>query len=395
MLGVGLGAPAYGFAGGTGEPNDPYQIATAADLLSIGSNSKLLSKCFVLINDIDLDPNLPGGRVFNDALIGRDSNPSVTASSGSFRGVFDGQGHTIRHLHVAGKYGYDAGLFGISSGLIENLHLEDVRISGAPCGGLVGLSSVGGMILRCSVTGQVAGSYCVGGLVGRISETLMVGCESRADVIGDANSLAGGLAGSVSGFSAQIIECRAGGTVVGGTSVGGLIGWTSLRTTILRCGAAGRVVADGAAGGLIGEAFSELTIADCYARGSVTGSTAGGLIGNTHSGVNTYILNSYAACPLFGRAGATAPPLVGGLFGRRDWDQPAYLITGCLWDAELSRTTAGTGLTLADFGTGLTTQALQQRTTFEQAGWDFGYTWVLPPGDYPVLQWEMAQDKKD
>jgi hypothetical protein len=27
LLGCGLGVPAYGFAGGTGEPNNPYQIA--------------------------------------------------------------------------------------------------------------------------------------------------------------------------------------------------------------------------------------------------------------------------------------------------------------------------------------------------------------------------------
>jgi len=65
----GLGARAYGFTGGTGEPNNPYRIATVADLLSIGSDSKLLSKCFVLTDDLDLDPNVLGGRVFDDALI--------------------------------------------------------------------------------------------------------------------------------------------------------------------------------------------------------------------------------------------------------------------------------------------------------------------------------------
>ena len=57
------------FAGGTGEPNDPYQIATAEQLISIGSDPNLLDKHFVLINDIDLDPNLPGGQVFPRAVI--------------------------------------------------------------------------------------------------------------------------------------------------------------------------------------------------------------------------------------------------------------------------------------------------------------------------------------
>jgi len=37
------------FAGGTGEPNDPYQIATVEQLISIGSDPNLLSKHFVLV----------------------------------------------------------------------------------------------------------------------------------------------------------------------------------------------------------------------------------------------------------------------------------------------------------------------------------------------------------
>ncbi len=57
------------FAGGTGQPNDPYQIATAEQLIGIGSDSSLLDKHFVLVKDIDLDPNLPGGQAFPRSLI--------------------------------------------------------------------------------------------------------------------------------------------------------------------------------------------------------------------------------------------------------------------------------------------------------------------------------------
>jgi hypothetical protein len=51
------------FSGGTGEPNDPYQITTAVQLASFSSTDypHLLDQCFVLVNDIDLDPNLPEG----------------------------------------------------------------------------------------------------------------------------------------------------------------------------------------------------------------------------------------------------------------------------------------------------------------------------------------------
>ena len=60
---------AYEFAGGTGEPNDPYRIATAAQLISIGLNEVLLGSHFVLIDDIDLNPNNPESQVFDYAVI--------------------------------------------------------------------------------------------------------------------------------------------------------------------------------------------------------------------------------------------------------------------------------------------------------------------------------------
>lgn len=70
-----LPAPAQ-YSGGTGEPNDPYQIATAADLIALGETPDDYDKHFILTADIDLDPNLPGGRVFDKAVIAPDTNPN-------------------------------------------------------------------------------------------------------------------------------------------------------------------------------------------------------------------------------------------------------------------------------------------------------------------------------
>ena len=52
---------AYQFAGGTGEPNDPFQIATSEQLIQIGWNQVLLGKHFILTEDIVLDPNQQHG----------------------------------------------------------------------------------------------------------------------------------------------------------------------------------------------------------------------------------------------------------------------------------------------------------------------------------------------
>ena len=70
---VGLPAQAK-YSGGTGEPNDPYQIATAADLIALGETPDDYDKHFILTADIDLDPNLPGRKVFDKAVIAPDTN---------------------------------------------------------------------------------------------------------------------------------------------------------------------------------------------------------------------------------------------------------------------------------------------------------------------------------
>jgi hypothetical protein len=417
MLGRGLGVSAYGFAGGTGEPNDPYQIATADDLLSIGSDRELLDKHFTLISDIDLDPNLPGGRVFEDALIARDQSDGVSSHAGdAFSGVLDGRGHTIRNLRISGKYGYDVGLFGKLSGLVQDLHLRNVQISGSPCGALAGLSARG-VILRCTVSGQVSGSediggmvgdlwegalldcrceiqatggQCVGGLVGGGPGGTLIRCEWRGDIRGDL--CAGGLVGELR--HGQIVDSRAKGTVTGIDEMGGLVGSMPMAASIIRCTADCDVTAEQNAGGLAGTAaffgpYGQL-ILDCYARGSVAGSVAGGLMG---SSADVRIVNSYAACAMIP---VTAPEAtsaaLGGFFGTADVHWPPQT-AGCFWDAELSVVSVSAGAGPVYFGTGLATKPMQQEDTFARAGWDFRSTWTVSEGDYPVLQWESARDE--
>src|SRR5512136_1985475 len=92
------------YSGGTGEPNDPYQIATAADLIALGEDPNDYDKHFILTADIDLDPDLPGGKVFDKAVIAPDMNDLADDFQGTpFTGVFDGNDHVISHLTVVGK----------------------------------------------------------------------------------------------------------------------------------------------------------------------------------------------------------------------------------------------------------------------------------------------------
>jgi hypothetical protein len=84
------------YSGGMGEPNDRYQIATAADLILLGDNPEYYGRHFVLTDDIDLDPNLPGRKVFDKAVIAPIMDPTKGGFQGTFfTGILDGNGHTI------------------------------------------------------------------------------------------------------------------------------------------------------------------------------------------------------------------------------------------------------------------------------------------------------------
>jgi hypothetical protein len=189
-----------------------------------------------------------------------------------------------------------------------------------------------------------------------------------------------------------MIESRVAGAVVGLSKVGGLAGNMNRGGVILRCAADCEVVAEQTAGGLVGDGLFAhgAWITDSYVRGSVAGSPAGGLLGVT---ADTRILNCYVACemiPMTPQTGTTAAA-VGGLVGETSGSRPPLVIGG-FWDTEVSGISLGAGTGTPRLGTGLSTASMQQRETFEQAGWDFASTWAMPEGGYPVLQWEMARE---
>jgi len=224
MLGTGLAGGQ--FAGGTGEPNDPYQIATAADLVLLGESPGDYSKYFILTADIDLAPNLPGGRVFDRAIIAPDTVPETWWDSEGtpFSGVFDGNGHTISHLTIKGG-GY-LGLFGelASRAEVRDLGVVDVNItsSGDYVGGLVGYN--GGSVWSSCSTGSVNGIACVGGLVGVNNSGSVLNSYSTGSVSGTGDFI-GGLVGK--NYEGTVSQCYSAGSI-GGTSwyVGGLVGYS-------------------------------------------------------------------------------------------------------------------------------------------------------------------------
>jgi hypothetical protein len=112
---VAVGGP---YGGGAGTADDPYLIYTPEQLNAIGANPIHRARHFRLMADLDLDPNLPGGQVFAQAVIP------------VFGGVFDGNDRTISHLTIVGDS--HLGLFGTleSRAEVRRLGVVDVKVAG-------------------------------------------------------------------------------------------------------------------------------------------------------------------------------------------------------------------------------------------------------------------------
>jgi rhodanese-related sulfurtransferase len=344
------------YSGGTGEPNDPYQIATAEDLIALGETPEDYDKHFILTSDIDLDPNLPGGRVFDRAVIAPDTNDVEPDFQGTqFTGMFDGNRHTISHLTIIGT-GY-LGLFGqiaVERAIIRNLGVMDVNItgSGSFIGGLAGDNHDQGTITTCYSTGSVSGESDTGGLLGHSFRGFIDRSWSTARVT--ATSAVGGLLGGIT--QASINYCYSDGTVHGDSSVGSLVG-----------------------------SSDEGNINNSFSRGMVTGVTyVGGLVGHNQSWNNqARVTECYSIATVNGDSD------VGGLIG---CDDIGGIITSSFWDIQTSGQAASAG------GIGNPTAEMQTAGTFIDTGWDFvGETengtediWSICEGtNYPRFVWQI------
>lgn len=365
------------FAGGTGEPNDPYKIATADQLLAIDDDPNLTAAHYVLATSIDL-----AGREF--------SSPVFTY----FSGCLDGNGTTIRNLRFIG--GGIGGLFYTitATGKVKNLGVVDVYVqSSGPCGGLAFLHC--GSIDNCYSTGQVIGwGPQAGGLVGNNMGGTISNSYSGASVAGVGS--VGGLAGASSG---SLSFCHSTGEVGGDTNVGGLVGTNkgevtssySLATvtgalqktgglvgsnsgTIASCYAGATVTGRDRVGGFAGE--NNGSISCCYSTGTVTGwEVVGGLVADNKGEISS----SYSVTTVDNTWGW----YVGGLAGLGDAPDNCY----CL-DA------SDGGGPDNDIGTALTDAQMKEQASF--VGWDFWGTaedgqddlWFMPQNAYPVLPWQ-------
>ena len=246
--------------GYTIESDGSYTVTSADGLMNIAElvNGGKSDINITLTADID--------------LTGKDWTPIGTDYDNSYKGTFDGGGHTITGLTFTTNDEF-AGLFGWlnRAGSVKNVVMEGVQITsnqiyGGSIGGVVGYGW--GTIENCSVSGSVSGTVYVGGVVGVQIGGSITGCSSSA-------------------------------TVKGTVDVGGVAGQTNSSATLTACYATGNVIIEMdpkkniAGGSLVGMNAGSSLLA-CYATGNVTstGSSTGyvhigGFLGNNYANVMT------------------------------------------------------------------------------------------------------------
>ena len=240
------------------EDDGSYTVYNADGLMNI---AELVNGGKTDIN-ITLDKNID--------LTGKAWTPIGTDYDNSYKGTFDGGGHTITGLTFTTNDEF-AGLFGWlnRAGTVKNVVMEGVQITsnqiyGGSIGGVVGSSW--GTIENCSVSGNVSGTVYVGGVVGVQIGGSITGCSSSA-------------------------------TVKGTVDVGGVAGQTNSSATLTACYATGNVTieinpAKNIAGGSLVGMNAGISLLACYATGNVTstGSSTGymhigGFLGNNYTTV--------------------------------------------------------------------------------------------------------------
>ena len=246
--------------GYTIEDDGSYTVTSADGLMNV---AELVNGGKTDIN-ITLDKNID--------LTGKDWTPIGTSAHNSYKGTFDGGGHTITGLTFTTN-DENVGLFGHlnRAGMVKNVVMEGIQITsnqinGGSIGGVVGYSW--GTIENCSVSGSVSGTVYVGGVVGAQWGGSITGCSSSATVKGMVD--VGGVVGQVNGTTITLTACYATGNVTleidpeKNISGGGLVGFNG-GSSLLACYATGNVTSTGSStgkvhiGGFLGDNYTTVT----------------------------------------------------------------------------------------------------------------------------------------
>ena len=268
---------------GSGTEDDPYLLATAADLKAFRdmANAEASSKlCATLTADIDL-----GGEAWTPF------EPSSGYVSEAYAGTFDGANHTIKGLSVNSTSSNGVGLFGTVCGAtIKNLKVEgNVSASSSVfVGGIVGKTQTSATIDSCSFAGTVTstkknGSAGTAGIVGRVNAgtVTITNCANTAAINGT-SAIAAGILGNGGSNKVTIENCYNTGAISGQYYASGICGSSTIKA-------------------------QTSSIRNCYNSGTITATNGGSYYAGITANFKGTISNSYYANPAADALAGTTP----------------------------------------------------------------------------------------
>lgn len=220
-----------------------------------------------------------------------------------FKGVFDGQHHTIKNIYFNNNQIKHVGLFGFTdNATIKNVGIIDSCINGKICvGGIVGLNK--GNVINCFSASVISGEGSVGGIVGgnygKVSSSFNTGTINGKQGIG-------GIVGS----NWAVVENGLNvGYILGQEGVGGIVGLhgEDKKQLIENSYNMGVIQGNQLVGGIVG-AHDGGTVKGSHNESEIRGSEyVGGIAGG--GSADTYILNSH------NRGLVNGAEKVGGIIG--------------------------------------------------------------------------------
>ena len=320
---------------GSGTENDPYLIFYADQLTQVRNFLGKSGVYFKLMSDIDL----------TDWIEENSPNQGwqpIGVSSSKFKGIFDGNNHTISNLNIDRPSTSGVGLFGYADGAtFKNIVIDETTINGNGDVGPVCGNASSSTFSNCKVTATInAQSNTAGGIVGsasgtfnnnKVTNTTINGIENVGGIVGytenptftsndvsatiEGTNKVGGICGISRGncsLDNNIAKC----SIVGNDNVGGLIGeyynFTSgISVSLKKSAFYGTIKAHSSVGGIIGDSYIEFEhyesdeyISNCYSVSDIqaSGNNIGGVIGlnTSDDGCRCTISNSYHIGNIFG-----------------------------------------------------------------------------------------------
>ena len=256
---------AVAFTKGNGTEDDPWLIENAEQLAylaqQVNEGTDYQWKHFRLVSDLDLS--------------GEEWTPIGTHGK-SFRGGFNGDGHTITGMTITGKENSYVGLFGECYNFTAaSSYIKSVTVKGAKISGY-------------SFVGAIAGAGA------NISDCYSI--ENTICAIRQVGGVCGGLTGNISG-------CYNSSSVKGNSTTGGIMGTASYQGRVgngvvqycYNIGAVTVTQQDSSVGGITGASADGYNISNCLNCGKITGNgkNVGGIAGSTESRYMNFIGNCY------------------------------------------------------------------------------------------------------